>query len=91
MDDEAFTNLIDISEQLSRRNRLTPKPAYRGACGVPVPNSLLATLIYRCQCGSVRNKVVPVLVGSHYDHEPVGCLRCLTFNTTFEKLEFHSL
>lgn len=89
--DESFDQLIAISEKLSRRNRLTPKPAYKGACGVPIPTGLSATLTYRCQCGSVRLKVTPVLVGLHVDHQPTFCLRCGSDQTTFERLEFHSL
>lgn len=87
--DESFAQLIEISEKLSRRNRLTPKPSVDGVCGHTV-EALFATLTYRCSCGSPRLKVVSAIVGASVDGTPAVCLRCGSNETTFEKLEFHS-
>jgi len=45
--------LTDIAEHLTRRQRYTPTPAIKGVCGFPVPSGLLATLQYRCRCGTI--------------------------------------
>jgi len=78
---------VAIVEKLARRHQYTPEPTIKGVCGFSVPSGLLATLQYRCRCGSIRCKVLAVVVGAGLVHQPVHCLKCGADDLTFERLD----
>lgn len=86
VDQDFKDHLPEIVARLNRK-QYTPEPPYKGVCGFPIPSGLLATLQYRCQCGSIRCKVLAVVVGAHLPHEKVFCLKCGRGDLIFECLD----
>lgn len=91
--DAAFTLKRD-TEQLSARTHLTPKPAYRGVCGFPVPTGLFINIHYTCAaCGTVRLDVSPFFVKGSYRPKKTKCLKleCGSTQLIFSGLSFEAL
>lgn len=85
--DESFRDELPAIVERLKRRQYTPEPPYKGVCGIPVPSGLVATLQYRCLCGSIRCKVLGVVAGVGLIHQPVTCLKCGATDLVFERLD----